>query len=153
MRTLPLKISYNLSDEVLVQINSMGLSLVQRFGTGATLDTTTPSAPKLVINLAALENTADGGDIANSQGINDVGQITNATKDAWADRIAAALLVLWKQKQPTTNDDDKLGIYIDDPFKQFITRNGVDQLYYSYATNIYTADPTANLDPDDVVTA
>ena len=46
----------------------MGLTLVQRFGTGTTLDVTTPSAPKLVIPLTALKNTSGGGDIANSQG-------------------------------------------------------------------------------------
>jgi hypothetical protein len=131
----------------------MGLSLAQRFGTGATLDVTIPAAPKLIIDLSDLENTATGGDITNSQGLNDVGTITALTKDVNADKIAAALLVLWKQKQPTTDEDNTIGIYIGDPYKQFATRNSVDQLGFIYQTTVYIADPTAALDPDDVVTA
>ena len=131
----------------------MGLSLVQRFGTGTTLDVTTPSAPKLVIPLTALKNTSGGGDIANSQGLDDVSLITNTTKDAYADKIAAALLVLWKQKQAATDDDNTVGLYVGDVFKQFITRNSVDQMSFNYQVAIYIPDPTANLDPDDVVTA
>ena len=131
----------------------MGLTLVQRFGTGTTLDVTTPSAPKLVIDLSDLENTADGGDITNSQGIDNVGLITQLTKDAYADKIAAALLVMWKQKQAATDDDNTVGLYVGDVFKQFITRNSVDQMSFNYQVAIYIPDPTANLDPDDVVTA
>ena len=131
----------------------MGLSLTQRFGTGAALDVTTPSAPKLIIDLSDLENTADGGDITNSQGLDDVGLITNLTKDAYADKIAAALLVLWKQNQSATDDDNTVGLYVGDVFKQFVNRNSIDQLSFNYQVGIYIPDPTANLDPDDVVTA
>ena len=131
----------------------MGLSLAQRFGTGVTIDVTTPTAPKLIIDLSDLENTGDCGDITNSQGLDDVGTITALTQDANADKIAAALLVLWKQNQPLTDDDPTIGIMVGDPFKQFVTRGEIDQLGYIYQTSIYTADPTANLDPDDVVTA
>ena len=131
----------------------MGLSLAQRFGTGVTIDVTTPTAPKLIIDLSDLENTGDGGDITNSQGLDDVGTITALTQDANADKIAAALLVLWKQNQPLTDDDPTIGIMVGDPFKHFVTRGEIDQLGYIYQTSIYTADPTANLDPDDVVTA
>lgn len=131
----------------------MGLSLAQRFGTGVTIDVTTPTAPKLIIDLSDLENTGDGGDITNSQGLDDVGTITALTQDANADKIAAALLVLWKQNQPLTDDDPTIGIMVGDHFKQFVTRGEIDQLGYIYQTSIYTADPTANLDPDDVVTA
>ena len=79
--------------------------------------------------------------------------ITNTTKDAYADKIAAALLVLWKQKQAATDDDNTVGLYVGDVFKQFITRNSVDQMSFNYQVAIYIPDPTANLDPDDVVTA
>jgi hypothetical protein len=135
----------------------MELSLIQRFGTGATLLTSTTSvtassgSPKLVIDLSDYTNTANGGDIANSQGLNDVSLITNSTKDTYADKIAAAQIVLWKQNQPTENSDETVGIYIEDPYKQFYTRNSTEQLAFIYGCGIYIDDPTANLDPDDVV--
>lgn len=129
----------------------MGLSLTQRFGTGVTLDVSTPSAPKLVIALEDLENTTSGGDIANSQGIDDVSLITALTQDTYADKIAAALLVLWKQNQPAEDTDETVGLYINDIYKQFYTRNAVEQLAFVYPVNVYIPDPTANLDPDDVV--
>jgi hypothetical protein len=78
----------------------MGLSIIQRFRTGATLLTSTTSvtassgSPKLVIDLSDYTNTANGGDIANSQGLNDVSLITDLTKDTYADKIAAAQVVL-----------------------------------------------------------
>ena len=100
----------------------------------------------------ALKNTSGGGDIANSQGLDDVSLITNTTKDAYADKIAAALVVMWKQKQAATDDDNTVGLYVGDVFKQFITRNSIDQVAYNYQVGIYTDDPTGNLDPDDVVT-
>lgn len=83
--------------------------------------------------------------------VNDVSLITDLTKDTYADKIAAAQLVLWKQNQPAENNDETVGIYIEDPYKQFYTRNSTEQLAFIYGCGIYINDPTANLDPDDVV--
>lgn len=135
----------------------MTTSLIQRFGTGAMLLTSTTSvtassgSPKLIIDLSDYTNTANGGDITNSQGIDDVSLITDLTKDDYADKIAAALLVLWKQNQPAEDIDETVGIYISDIYKQFYTRNGIDQMAFIHTVNVYIPDPTATLDPDDVV--
>lgn len=129
----------------------MGLSLTDRFGTNAEIDITAPADPLLTIHLNDFLNSADGGDITNSQGITDVSVITPTTKDTWADRIAAVLLILWKQRQPTANTDDTIGLYVDDPSKNFVTRNTQPQLEFSYPVGIYVPDTTGTIDPDDVV--
>lgn len=131
----------------------MALSFIQRFGTNAALDVSTPAAPKLIIDLSNLENTANGGDIADGRGLNDASTITALTKDANADKIIAALFVLWTQKQPAENNDNTVGVYLTYNFKNYETRNEIEQAYYQYSANFYVPDPLANLDPDDVVTA
>lgn len=127
----------------------MGLTLVQRFGSGATIDNSTPSDPILKIKLNSLKNTGDGGDISNSQGLNTA--ITPSNADANADRIFASLFLLSKQNQPTANNTDTLGVFIDNPTKNFTTRNIQEQIEISYPTNFYIASTGGVLDPDDVV--
>lgn len=129
----------------------MGLTLTDRFGTHAVIDITNTADPLLTIHLKDFKNSADGGDITNSQGITDISVITPTTKDVWADRIAAALLILWKQTQPTANSDDSIGLYVEDPAKNFVTRNTQPQLEFSYPVGIYAPDTTGVIVPDDVV--
>jgi hypothetical protein len=126
----------------------MGLNLAQRFGTGATIDSTTPSDPKLVIKLNSLKNTADGGDITNSQGLDTA--ITSGNADANADKLFAALLIKSQQAQPTTNTGDTLGAYIDNPTKSFVTRDVQEQIEITYPVNFYVPVAGGVLDPDNV---
>jgi hypothetical protein len=116
----------------------MALTLAQRFGTGAAI-----SGGNLTISLDSLKDSASGGDIEGGIGL--------GAASPSPDQIAAALLVLWKQNQPATNDDPTVGVYVEEGYKQFVTRDTEEQLAYVFPTGIYIPDPTANLDPDDVV--
>lgn len=124
------------------------MTAAKRFGTNCSVDSSDPANVKLIINLKDLK---DSGDITGGVGLNDALSVTNANKDDYCEKIAAALLILWKQQQPAENTDDTVGIWIDDPFKSFTTRNSVDQMEFAYTTRVYIPDPTASLDPDDVV--
>jgi len=127
------------------------LTLAQRFGTNATIDTTSPTNPKLVITLTNLQNTAQGGDITGSLGINDATVINNTNKDQYASKILHALLLLSYQKQPIDNTDNTVGIYITNGGKRFVTRNNVNQVEYRLTEATYKADSTGILvDPDDI---
>lgn len=127
----------------------MGLTLVQRFGSGAIVDSSTPSDPKLIISLSALKNTADGGDITGDQGLD--GVINSGNANAFADRIFASLFLLSAQNQPATNNADDIGVYIENPRKTFVNRDIQEQIEISYITNFYIASTGTTLDPDNVV--
>ena len=116
----------------------MALTLAQRFGTGAAI-----SGGNLTISLNSLKDVDSGGDIDGGIGL--------GAASPSPDQIAAALLVLWKQNQPETNDDPTVGVFVEEGYKQFVTRGTDEQLAYVFPTGIYIPDPTANLDPDDVV--
>lgn len=127
----------------------MGLSLVQRFGTGTTIDTTTPSNPKLVIPLKALQSSTNNGDITGNLGINDSTTLTSSD----ADKIAAALIRLWVQNQPSEDTNPTIGVYVDPYYRTFETRTGVEQKAYNYTLRVYTLDDGGDYDLDDVVVA
>ena len=104
----------------------MGLTLAQRFGTGATL-----SGGTLSVNITNLTG------------------LTSAT--ATPDQIFAAMILHNKAIQPANAADDAtVGVTIDDPFKSF-SRNDT-QVQHSYSVNLYeSAGAIAALDPDNVV--
>jgi hypothetical protein len=125
--------------------------LAERFGSNVTLDLTTPTAPKLVINLKDLENTPNGN-IINGVGLDDTTLITNQTKDDYSDKIFAAIFLLNIQKQPATNTIADNGVWITStPTRAFITRANVPQVSYSYTTTFYKSDTLINLNPDLVI--
>ncbi|MCT0253555.1 MULTISPECIES: hypothetical protein [unclassified Synechocystis] len=114
----------------------MAQTLIQRFGAAATFDETAKTL------------TFDIDDLA---GITDPSLITDLTIDEWADRIAAALLLHWRSTQGTDNTDPTEGLIVGDPFKQFETRGGENQISFNYNVAIYIPDTSADLDPDLVV--
>ncbi len=104
----------------------MGLSLEQRFGTGASL-----SGGVLSVNITNLTG------------------LTSAT--ATPDQIFAAMILHNKAIQPTNAlDDATVGVTIDDPFLQIVRSDS--QIQYSYNVGLYKAAALGgSLDPDDVV--
>jgi hypothetical protein len=127
------------------------LTLVQRFGTNATIDTTTPTNPKLVITLKNLQDVSNTGDITDGLGLDDASLITNVNKDQYASKILHALLILNYQKQPIDNTDNTVGVYITNGGKRFVTRNTVNQVEYRLTAQAYKDDSTGILvDPDDI---
>jgi hypothetical protein len=127
------------------------LTLAQRFGTNATIDTTTPTNPKLVITLKNLQDISNTGDIADGLGLDDATVINDTNKDQYASKILHALLLLNYQKQAVDNNDETVGIYITNGGKRFVTRNSVNQVEYRLTTAAYKSDSTGILvDPDDI---
>lgn len=104
----------------------MGLTLDERFGTGASL-----SGGVLSITITNLTG------------------LTSST--ASADKILAAIILHNKAIQPTNAADDATnGVTIDDPYKSF-ARNDT-QIQHSYSVNLYeSAGSLGALDPDNVV--
>ena len=126
------------------------MNLIERFGSNAALDLTTPSNPKLVITLKDLENTPTG-DIINGVGLTDATLINNTTKDDYADKIFTALFILNIQKQPATNNIGDNGCWINPASsRSFVTRATLPQVAYSYTTTFYKSDTLINLDPDSI---
>lgn len=114
----------------------MAQTLVQRFGTAAAFD----NVAKTV--------TFDLDDLT---GITDPSVVTTANIDEYADRIAAALVLLWKATQSPDNNDPTDGLIVADPFKNFETRGDQQQISFNYNVAIYIPDTSADLDPDLVV--
>jgi hypothetical protein len=127
------------------------LTLAQRFGTNAAIDTTSPSNPKLVITLKDLQNNTNAGDILNSLGIDNATVINDTNKDQWATKILQALLILNLQKQPTDNNDNTVGIYITNGGKRYTTRNAINQVEYRLTVATYKNDTEGTIvDPDAI---
>ena len=134
----------------------MTLTLAQIFGSNVSLDLTTPTLPKLVIDLKDFQNIENphGGDITDSSGFDDVGEINDTNKDLFASKILSSILKLHYQNQPANNTDETIGTYITtnpNTSKTFITRNGVRQIAYPFSVNVYVNDPTSIVDADNVV--
>ena len=104
----------------------MGLTVVQRFGTGASI-----SGGVLSITVANLTGLSSG--------------------TTSADKILAAIILHNKSIQPTGAADDVTnGVVIDDPFKSFARSD--TQIQHSYSVNLYeSAGSIGALDPDNVV--
>jgi hypothetical protein len=118
------------------------LTLNQRFGSNVTYNNTNKT---LTINLSDL---TDSGDIVNSLGL-DISGLTAANIEQYASKILYALLLLSFQKQPQTNNDETVSIYITNGGRRELTRNGVSQFSYLLTVNNYTPNNLAPvLDPD-----
>lgn len=104
----------------------MARTLVERFGTGATL-----TSGVLSITVANLTGLSSG--------------------TTSADKILAAILLHNKANQPSgAADDTTNGVVIDDPYKSFARSD--TQIQHSYSVNLYeSAGAIGALDPDNVV--
>ncbi len=122
------------------------------FGKDAELDDSNPDDPKLIIRLQNFENTGNGeGEIINGTGLNNVNVITSSQWLSQGDIILTGILKLHLQNQPTNNDSETESTFIQfDPKlnKQFVTRNNVGQIQFSYIVQTYINDPTPNLNLD-----
>lgn len=130
----------------------MATTLGGFFGKGASADFTDPDHPKLIIDLADLENTAQGGDITDGSGINDIETITAANIDQHADRLFAGLVKRLFLVQPDSNSDPTLGVYVvaqvNNP--STVTRGAVRQLSYAYVLTAYASTIIGDLTLDSI---
>ncbi len=128
------------------------LTFAQRFGTNATIDTSSPSDPKLVIPLAVLQNVGTGtGEIADGLGIDDATVINDSNKDTYAAKIIQGLILLNYQQQPENNNDETVSVYIVNRGKRGVTRNSVAQFGYELAVTSYKTDTLGtSIDLDDI---
>ena len=107
------------------------------FGTGTTLDTTTPADPVLQIPFSALA-AATGWDTAPTSGTD--------SGEKWL----GAILLRAKSHLATITDESN-DITVDDPFKAFTTRATVDKVGFSYNVTIYQPDLNGSTpDPDNL---
>ncbi len=117
------------------------LTLIQRFFFNSSLNDTTK------ILSIDLNDLTDAGDLT-SLGL-DISAIDASNVDDYASKILWALLLLSKEKQPTDNNDDTVGIYVTNQGKRTATRNNVAQFSFTLAVNAYTPDGLGvDLDPD-----
>lgn len=113
------------------------MNVTDLFGTGTTLDTTTPADPVLQIPFSALA-TAAGWDTAPTSGTD--------SAEKWLTAIA-----LKAKSHLATITNETNDITIDDPFKVNATRNNVEKIGYSYNMTIYQPDLNGAVpDPDNV---
>jgi hypothetical protein len=125
--------------------------LTEIFGTNATLDLSTPSSPKLVITLADLQ-ASPNGDFINAVGLSDVSLINDTNKDEYADKIFTALFLLALQNEPSDNNVETEGFWINPSFsRSFTERNGVSQILFNYAIAFYKSDSVALVTAEEVV--
>ncbi len=131
----------------------MTITATDIYGSGVLVDVTTPTEPKLIINLKNFENTTSGGEITSGLGLDDVSVINAGNIDSFASQIKYALDQMHLQKQPATDTDETNGSYVEAGRKRFATRNNVTQILYEVTTFYYTADSSSDLDPDNIVTS
>lgn len=132
----------------------MPISASSIFGSSVSLDESTPSLPKLIIELSDLQDDSNGGDIVGGGGLDDASTITSLNLDVNASKIIAALLLLHFQNQPPTDTDETNGTFVvhdSNRDKRFVVRNNVGQIRYDYRLQIYTPDSISTLDPDNVL--
>lgn len=121
------------------------LTIAQRFGTRAVFSETTK---KLTLDLNDLTDT---GDIINGLGL-DISGMNNANANTYASKILYALLLLNFQKQPDTNNDETIALYITSGGRRDASRNSIAQFNYIWQVNNYTPNNLASvLDPDQMV--
>ena len=121
------------------------LTLVQRFGSNATYN----DANKTLT--IALNDLTDAGDIIDGLGLDITGMSAENVND-YASKILYTLLLLNFQKQPETNNDETVALYINTSGRRDITRNSVSQFNYLFTVNNYTPNNLASiLDPDLMV--
>ena len=121
------------------------LTLQQRFGSSVTFNATSKT---LTI---ALNDLTDAGDIVDSLGL-DISALSSANINSYASKILYGLILLNFQKQAATNNDDSVGLYIQNSGRRDATRNGIAQFAYNFNLAFYTANNLAAvLDPDLVV--
>ena len=120
------------------------LTLAQRFGNNIAFN---PTSKVLSLNLNDLSNIViNGVDV----GLN-VTNMTDANKDSYATRILWALLLLSQSNQPENNNDETVGIYIQNQGKRSVVRNQVSQFGFVLAATAYKNDTVGlQLDPDDI---
>lgn len=104
-------------------------TVTEYFGSGATLSGTT-----LTVNLAPL---------ATKFGMN-----TTTPKASQA----LALLIMQAESATDTKVSDPLyGVTIEAGFNSIVARGESSQIANGYTVNIYTPNPNATLDPDNVI--
>ena len=131
----------------------MALTLANIFGTNAVYDQNTRQLKIFIDDLANHDEDFGIGDFTNGLGMN-TGLIDASNANSYAEKILWALIQLTKQNQPTTNNDETVGIYITNQGKRNLNRNGVAQLGFQELVTGYKDDPSGLvLDPDDVGTA
>lgn len=115
----------------------MNQDIVNLFGTGTTLDVSTPSNPVLRIPFNAVSAAA-----------NWTTPPTSGTDSA--EKWLAAIILQAKAHLATITNDSN-DISIDNPFKSTTTRNNVDKVGFSYNLTIYQPDLNGSApDPDQV---
>ncbi len=120
------------------------LTLAQRFGNTVSFNAT---AKTLTLNLNDLSSIIVQGE---DLGI-DVSAMTADNKDSYASRILWALLLLSQSNQPETNNDETIGIYVQNQGKRTVVRNSVSQFGFILAATAYRNDTVGTqLDPDAI---
>ena len=120
------------------------LTLAQRFGNNVAFN---PTSKVLSLNLNDLSSiVVNGVDVGLS-----VANMTDLNKDEYASRILWSLLQLSQSVQPENNNDETVGIYIQNQGKRSIVRNQVSQFGFVLAATAYKNDTVGiQLDPDAI---
>lgn len=120
------------------------LTLTQRFGNGVSFN---PTSKILSLDLNDLSSV-----IVNGEDLGlDVSNMSDANKDDYATRILWALLLLSQSNQPENNNDETIGLYVQNQGKRSIVRNSVSQFGFVLAATAYKTDTVGTqLDPDAI---
>jgi hypothetical protein len=125
-------------------INMADQTPVQRLGTGYAFN---ESTKVLSINLNNLSSIIIGG---ADYGLN-VSAITTANFSSYVVKILWALLMLNRVNQGASDNDNTVGMYIQNQGKRSITRNSVAQTGFSLLVTGYKNDTDGfELDPDTI---
>ena len=120
------------------------LTLAQRFGDSVSFNAT---GKTLTLNLNDLSSIIVNGE---DLGI-DVSAMSDVNKDAYASKILWALLLKSQSVQPESNNDETIGLYIQNQGKRTVVRNSVSQFGFVLAATAYKLDTVGTqLDPDAI---
>ena len=120
------------------------LTLAQRFGNSVSFNATNKT---LTLDLNDLSSIIVNGE---DLGI-DVSAMTAENKDSYASRILWAILLLSQSNQPENNNDETVGVYVQNQGKRSVVRNQVSQFGFVLAATAYKNDTVGTqLDPDAI---
>ncbi|BAU65667.1 hypothetical protein STA3757_30560 [Stanieria sp. NIES-3757] len=66
-------------------------------------------------------------------------------------QVAAAILDFWSVSTATSAEDETAGVIASEPQREFIVKNDVPLIKYSFTVDVFVPDTSGAFDPDQVI--
>ncbi|BAU63035.1 hypothetical protein STA3757_03900 [Stanieria sp. NIES-3757] len=81
--------------------------------------------------------------------VQNLGKLDNLS--ASASKVAAAILDFWSVSTATSAEDETAGVIASEPQREFIVKNDVPLIKYSFTVDVFVPDTSGAFDPDQVI--